>query len=292
MYKVALFDLETDGFDYTELLCAAVKGDSDGILLFTKVGDLEDWAHKNTNSETLWVAHNACGFDYWALRDLTNLKVKKEQVVDTGVLTKLVDYRKFITHSLKEIGEYLRVHKGDYEGGFDRYTPEMGEYCKQDVEVLSAIWSRYCTALTRYPVAVKVEHEVSFLCKEMQVNGFKFNEDNAKKLLAEVKDDMGVLEDAIQKEWPPELVVDRKIQWRTKEDGTPYATCLKAMDQAPKWVREGTSKGSHEQLVLYRYKEFNPASSKDRVDKLWEAGWKPYDKTKGHIKHEREKKWR
>ena len=33
---------------------------------------------------------------------------------------------------------------------------------------------------------------------------------------------------------------------------------------------------------------FNPGSTKQRIERLWEAGWKPVDKTKGHLLFERE----
>ena len=44
--------------------------------------------------------------------------------------------RLYGSHSLE--GFRLKVHKGDFgkhEGAWDTYTPEMLDYCKQDVEV-------------------------------------------------------------------------------------------------------------------------------------------------------------
>jgi len=42
------------------------------------------------------------------------------------------------------------------------------------------------------------------------------------------------------------------------------------------------------ELVCYDFIDFNPASPKMRIERLWEAGWKPFEKTKGHIDYERQ----
>ena len=36
--------------------------------------------------------------------------------------------------------------------------------------------------------------------------------------------------------------------------------------------------------MCWDYKSFNPGSTKDRVEKLWEAGWNPTEKSNGHYK--------
>lgn len=280
-----LFDTETDGYDYTKLHCAAVYTSTMlNPLLLVGEEEFTEWAEKNTNRSTMWVAHNCAGFDYWVVNDLTGITIQRHQVVDTSVLTKLHNYRSYNTHSLREIGERLGVYKGEYEGEWHTYTPEMGVYCVQDVEVLKAIWDKYKFMLDDYPQAVNAETEIALILAEVKENGFTFNVDRAEALLAEVTHGMSELEDAMLKEWPDELVEDRRIQWRITKAGVPHAACQKAQAAAPKWHIEG------DELVLYKYKQFNPGSSIDRVDKLWDAGWKPFDKTKGHIKYLREKR--
>ena len=282
---IVLFDTETNGFNYTKLHCIAV-GEPDKKYEELLVGEREFnlWAKDNTNSSTLWVGHNSCGFDYWVVNELTDITIPRNRIADTSVLTKLYDYRKYKTHSLEEIGEALGQPKTEYTGGFETYSTEMGEYCKDDVKTLRSIWNTY--EYLYDTEASRVEHEMALILAETQRDGFGFNTSMAKELLNEVQSEMSVLEKAMQKEWPPELVEDRRISWRTKDDGTPYATCLKAMEKAPKWKRE------EDELILYKYKPFNPGSSKDRVDKLWDAGWSPWDKTKGHVEYERKRKSR
>lgn len=288
IHDVVLFDVETDGLDYTKVHCIAVSGEAGPPILFTDMVKFYQWACEYTDEKTMWVAHNACGFDYWVINELTDVTINRDQVFDTSVAYKLADYKRFNTFSLDEIGSSLGCPKTEYTGGWDEFTYEMGEYCKQDVKVLQRIY-KACPYAAMYgviPSALETELEIALICEEMRRNGFRFNKDKAQELLDEVTKEMAELEDEMQKAWPPELVEDRRIKWRMKDDGTPYATCLKAQAAAPKWEIKD------DELILYKYKDFNPGSSKDRVDKLWEAGWKPFDKTKGHIQHERSKRWR
>ena len=94
--------------------------------------------------------------------------------------------------------------------------------------------------------------------------------------MAEVKAEMAELESEIEKDYPPTLEVDNIIQYRTKADGTEYATVTKAKEKYP------ITKVSNGNLVCYDYKPFKPGSASQRVEKLWEAGWKPFEKTKTH----------
>jgi len=282
--KVALLDVETDGLEYTKIHCIAIKLLGEKTQLFTDVDKFSKWCNNNTDSNTLWVGHNICGFDWWVINELTPVDIPQFMVYDTSVMSKLTDYRKFFTHSLKELGEWAGEHKGDYDGGWDEYTADMGAYCVQDVDTLEAIYLNQKNEQWGTDYA-NVEHQMAFICAQMQKDGFQFNKPKAQKLLDDVTKEMKELEDIMSDEWPAELVEDRRIQWREKADGTPYATCIKAMSDAPKWKRDG------DELILYKYKDFNPGSPRDRIDKLWDAGWEPFDKTDGYKKYERSKRW-
>ena len=43
-----------------------------------------------------------------------------------------------------------------------------------------------------------------------------------------------------------------------------------------------------DELICFDYQAFNPGSPVDRIDVLWDAGWKPVIKTKGHKKFEKD----
>ena len=95
-----------------------------------------------------------------------------------------------------------------------------------------------------------------------------------------------VLEDAFQEDFPPKLEEVNRIKYRKKADGTLYSNVTNAQKKHAK-TQVDWSKQEPE-LVCYDFIEFNPASPKMRIERLWEAGWKPFEKTKGHIDYERE----
>jgi len=230
-----------------------------------------------------WIFHNGLGFDVPKINELLGYQaIDPKDCVDTMVVSKLVDYSKFNGHSLDEIGKYLKVHKGDYTGGWDVMTKEMVEYCQQDVVVLEAIWEYlkpYIIDKT-WADSMRLEHDMATISHEMQQAGFKFKVDEAQAMLDSVEVDMKVLKDGFDVAFPPQLVPNRTILMRKRKDGKLYPNVLRAIAESPKV--EVSDDGT--ELTIFEYKEFNPASPKQRIDVLWDAKWKPTAKTKGHKK--------
>jgi hypothetical protein len=129
---------------------------------------------------------------------------------------------------------------------------------------------------------MRVEHDMAIVSWDMNQNGFSFNKTEAEGLLSEVDFEMKTLEDSFQKEFPPKLVEVNRLKYRTKKDGTLFSTVEEAMTKYPLTKVEG------DELLCFDYEAFNPGSPIDRIDVLWGAGWKPWMKTKGHKKHEKE----
>lgn len=272
-------DAEWDGDTVSTLHCVSIKRLNVGkVKRFTDVRSLESFVAANPPDK--WVFHNGLNADLPTLNKLTNLDLKPEDIIDTFVTSRTVDYNKFRTHSLKEIGEYLGVHKGDYDGGWDVYTEEMGEYCDQDVIVTEAIVNRFLKQLEdpKWYKALRVEHDVASICNTMSVNGFKFDIKKAEELLEEIVDEKEKLEASFRAAFKPKLVEIKRIKYRERKDGSLYSNVVKALTEHPKTKREG------DELICYDYKEFKAGSPQDRIDALWEAGWKPFDKTDGHKK--------
>lgn len=282
MKYIAICDIETTALpEAGHFHCAAVKiaGKDHPPKLFTDLNRmLSDFRYVDK-----WVFHNGLGFDVPKINELVGYEaIKPEDCIDTMVVSKLVDYKKFNTHSLKEIGVHLKVHKGDYDGGWDTYTKEMGDYCIQDVVVLEAMWEHFKPYIMdpTWADAMRLEHDMAIVSHDMQRKGFKFKIPEAEEMLASVTEDMKFLEDGFSTAFPPKLVPDRTIKMRRRLDGKLYPNVLNAMATSPKV--EISDDG--EELVIFESKEFNPASTKQRVDVLWDAGWLPTAKTKGHKK--------
>jgi hypothetical protein len=124
------------------------------------------------------------------------------------------------------------------------------------------------------------------LCEDMTANGFYFDEDQAEELLGEIQTRMERLEQGLQEDFPPKLTEVNRIKYRRKADGSLFSSVTKAQE---KYFATALDKSvDPNELVCYEYIPFNPASPKQRIERLWEAGWEPFEKTKGHIEYERE----
>lgn len=280
--KLVLADVEADGLNPTKIHFIRVKTLDGFVNTFFDMKLFKTWVEFYQPDK--WVFHNGLGYDVWVINRLVGPLINPRSVIDTFVVSRLVAYEKFITHSLDELGEFLGVKKLKYTGPWDVMTPEMIEYGEQDVDVLEAIFDYYKDAIysTDWAKAMRVEHDMAIVCHDMNQNGFTFNKPKAQELLDSVSTEMKLLEDSFQAEYPPKLVEVNRLKYRTKKDGTLYSTTEEAMTKYPLTKVEG------DELVCFDYQAFNPGSPVDRIDVLWDAGWKPYMKTKGHKKYEKD----
>lgn len=280
--KIVMADTEADGLNPTKIHFIRVKTLDGFSFTFFDMEAFTLWA--TIYKPDKWVFHNGLGYDVWVINRLVGPLINPRDVVDTAVVSRLVNYNKFSTHSLKELGQYLGVFKGEYTGGWDVCTPEMVAYGEQDVEVLEAIFNYYKPQIMdpAWAKAMRVEHDMAIICHDMSTNGFYFDESKAKELLDSIQSEMKDIEDNFATTYPPKLVEVNRIKHRQKADGSLYKNVEDAMIKYPMTRVEG------DELVCFDYEPFNPASPKHRIDVLWDAGWKPTQKTKGYKKFEKE----
>jgi len=232
-----------------------------------------------------WIAHNGVGFDIPVLNVYFNLSLPTSWpgLVDTFIVSRLVNYSKYKTHGLAELGLAFGVPKASFSD-FSAPTQEMIDYCTQDVKVTERVYKKYqkyIESKTWYD-AMSIEHDITLVCKGMTELGFKFDVDKAENLLASVQRSMSTIGPVFQKEFPPWRVEDRRLKYRVSKDGTLNKKLSEAMSYGD-WELDG------DEVVFYKQKEFNPGSTKDRVEKLWECGWKPHVKSKTHLQFSRAK---
>ena len=285
MVRLILADVEADGLTPSKIHFIRVKMPSTG---FAKTFfDMKEFASFAKEEPTKWVFHNGLGYDVWVINRLVepNL-IDPKDIVDTLVVSKLINYTDHQTHSLKELGIAFGVHKGDYTGDWNTCTPEMIAYGEQDVEVLEVIFNRYKKYIydKDWSVAMRVEHDMAIICSGMSQNGFAFDSDTASAMLNEITADLKTIEGSFEKEFPPNLVEVNRIKYREKQNGELYKNVAEAIKEYPLVKREGG------ELACFDYKKFNPGSSIDRINVLWEAGWKPTEMTKGYKKFLRDKR--
>lgn len=231
---------------------------------------------------TLWVGHNWLGYDLPNLRRHHLVLPVQGSNLDTLVISKLIDYSRS-GHSIEHYGNEFGVPKGKHTD-WTKWSQEMEDYCVRDVDICHRIYNKYIRYINN-PVhsrAIKLEHDFQEVVNNLHNNGFAFNTNRANNLLAKVTSELAVLDQAILDAFPPKFVLIREIIPKA----TKYGTI--SLSSIPKHLREDLS--GFEIGVPFKYGKdvaFNPASHKQIIDVLWEAGWKPEAKTATHLDCER-----
>jgi DNA polymerase-1 len=116
----------------------------------------------------------------------------------------------------------------------------------------------------------------------MHANGFGFDTDRARRLLEKVTEQLKVLDDEILKAFPPRSKFLKEYTPKLTKHGTISKSSV------PRGVTDLTAFTEGCSFSTFTWEEFNPASHKQIIKVLNEAGWQPEEKTQSHIDTERE----
>ena len=226
---------------------------------------------------SLWVGHNVLDYDLPILHDLVGLTVSTDLVLDTLVLSRLVDYPRD-GHSIESYGLEFNLPKGEFND-WSKLTEEMVSYCRRDVDVCHLIFNKYdaVSRSSKWQPAIRLEHDFAVICHSMGRTGFAFNVVAANRLRLRVEKEIEELDHEIRS-FPPRFKFIREV--------TPKATKWGTINQSsiPAVLRPRIHEFSVGNTFSFcQWEAYNPDSLKQTIDLLWNAGWKPEDKTKGHI---------
>lgn len=247
--KVCTLDIECDSLTPTKIwVCNLYDHKTENHIPFYE-GEQKDLERELKYYDKI-VCHNGIDFDFPVLKKLWNVSVDQDKVIDTLVLSRLLKVQREEGHSLEAWGTTLGFPKLEFSK-WDELTAEMILYCQRDCEVnaklYNYLWDRwFCKPEWEMPV--KIEMKQAWICARLHTDGFPFNYDEALKLKKELEEELSRLLDQMQKDFPP------------KEKITVLKTKIKT-EMIP----------------------FNPNSPQQVIDRLHELGWKPVDKTDGHI---------
>lgn len=288
--QIAL-DIETDSLNATRIwvICAEniETGEEYTFLNPSHIQEEKERFIDFCRGVERFVMHNGIGFDAPMLNNLiADGVVDFDRVLDTLVVSRLVEYDvPGGSHSLAAWGQRLGFPKGDHSD-WSCLSQEMIDYCRRDVKVTIKLYKKFTTIINdpAWQLAITTEHKIQMLCEEMTANGFAFDKSAAEGMLNQIEREMDELELSFQRDFPPKLQVVNEILYRVHANGEEFATVRKAKE---KYVTTDVVDGK---LLCYDFVPFEPGSPKQRIDRLWEAGWQPVDKTKGHIQWEREQR--
>ncbi len=265
----AFFDIETDGLNATKVHCICAMLDNDEPTVYNFIGgEANGLFRKWLASESIdtLVGHNIIGFDIPVLRSLTGLGWDFK-LRDTLVLSRLHNPSLDGGHSLRSWGVRLGNYKDDYQGGWEQYSHEMLEYCKQDVRVTKNLYQHLSN---QDEEAISIEHQTANIIKTQTDNGMILNEERAYELLAEMKEKVLDIEDEVHERFKPLPVWVELVHPKDKmknKDGT-----------ISKRYQAQLDKGAHFddcRWGYFEYPEFNLGSRQQIAKYLQHFGWKP-----------------
>lgn len=152
------FDIETDSLDPTVIHCMYVKAQVGPDIALTNAGEVTGYmARLNTLKDAGYyfnlIGHNIIGFDLPVLQKLWGINYciepdifgdTKCTIIDTLVWSRYLYPDRPGGHSLETWGERLGHPKMEHKD-FATYTPEMLEYCKNDVLLTEKVYNYLLT---------------------------------------------------------------------------------------------------------------------------------------------------
>lgn len=232
--------------------------------------------------------HNILGYDIPALRKIYPWWDTGATLLDTFLACQLrwahikdLDYdlyhqgrlpAKFVgRHSLEAWGHRLGIHKVEFEGPWEHWSPVMQEYCEQDVDVTVELVQKIRkSGVTQ--LSLDIEHRLRVYLLQQEANGWAFDKPLAEELYARLS---GIRSDLERK------LVERYGSW-FEADGkavTPKKSrTMRKGRTAPEHFTEGCS---YQKIKLV---EFNPSSRAHIAKILRERhGWVPTEFTDSGI---------
>ena len=190
------------------------------------------------------VAHNGIAFDFPVLNKVWGLKIKLHQVLDTLVLSRLLNPMR-TKHSLAAWGEDLGFPKTEFNQ-FDQYSEEMRQYCINDVKVLERVYNQLLKEKESHGFdeeSIQLEHEVSSVISKQVSRGFRLDVEGCKRLCGVLSGRMEEICERLQESFQP--IVHKRVS-------------------------EKTGKQLKDSIEV-----FNPASRQQISKRLQGIGWKP-----------------
>lgn len=288
-HNYEVFDIETDGFDYTRVWCAVFKN--------MGTGDRTSFSGANINHDikafvdayphTIFVGHNSISFDEPALSSLCDAPIPIDRHVDTLVLSYLYNPRLAAPdgfpaverHSLRSYGARLGFPKVEHED-WSRFSHHMMERCSVDVDLTEQVYlalSGRMREIGYSEQSCELEHRIRKIVDVQEHNGFRFDIIRAGHLCQQLRQRQSDLALEIKEAFPSKLEEMGCFKNKRRKDGSHRLLLGKHLQ---KYDLVRFNKDETEYKVFSRI-PFNIGSPKQRVERLLEAGWRPEAFTKG-----------
>ena len=267
-----VFDIETDDLNATEIHCIVAIDENDKQYTFDIIDNNIDEGISFLSKATKLIGHNIIGFDIPVIKRLHEVDLwNKDKVIDTLVLSRLLNPVREKGHSLEVWGNKLGVLKSQPPEDFTVYTKDTLKYCIQDVVLNKLLFEALKEQSVGFSIdSINLEHEVTHILQQQEEYGFKFDEKKATILMADLSCKIKETVDEVHATFKPKWVDDKLITPYVKKDGSlskrglteeEYSNCL--------WF------GNTEPFMRKKLVDFNLGSRKQIGEYLIDFGWKP-----------------
>jgi len=214
-----VFDIETDDLKATKIWCI-VTIDEEGFERTFDPDHIEDGIKHLQEADTL-IGHNILGFDIPVIKNLYGVDLFDKQIIDTLVVSRLINPNKEKGHSLQNWGFLLGQNKGTPPEDFTIYSKEMLDYCVLDVKLNRKLYHHLQQHVKGFSQeCVDLEHSVFKIISQQRKDGFKFDMVQAMSLLSKLVARRKEVEDEVHETFKPKWVDVKEVEPRLKKDGT------------------------------------------------------------------------
>jgi len=272
-----VFDIETNGLlrSLTKIHCIVARDLDTNEEYRWDNGDIPTGLKVLSEADELY-GHNIIGYDCEAIKEIVPSWTYRGRLYDTLILSRLFltdildrDFRSrpanmpshlYGRHSLEAWGHRLGSHKSEFgkslAGDWSTYTPEMLEYCAQDVVVSVELSKMFEPKLEQYKDCIDTEHRLAIIMAWQEREGWPFDVEAAHKLESKLRTELDALSD------------DMRSTFLFVDGGT----------FTPK--RNNKTQGYFADASMCKLKEFNP-TSRHHIAWAFEKfrGWKPIERT-------------
>ena len=265
MQRILFLDIETDGLNATKIFICVCKDKEKGTVTYHTGAKT---FNRLIEEYDVLVGHNILSFDAPVLNRLWKSDIGLSKIQDTYILSCLFNPDRDGRHSLAAWGKRVGLHKIDYNN-FSHFTPEMLEYCENDVHVTHKVYDFLMNTERRdfSDKSIALEHKIRYVLNKQENKGFYLNTEKAHKLMMEVLNQAEEIENSVLSKVSLRARLIKEIVPKFKKDGTRSNVGLKNYDNVVG------------PFSAYEYEKFNLASPKQIIERLNQYGWKPVEFT-------------
>ena len=259
-----IFDIETNGLRPSIIWCiCALKGEEMVTIEKPTKKDVQELLQGVKEV----IGHNIINYDIPVVQRLLGISFDDYKITDTLVMSRLYNPSLEGGHSLGKWGERLKFPKGDYND-WSALTPEMVEYCQQDVRVTERVYQVLTDKLAPFgSESIELEHSVQNQITKQIKNGWLLDQRKAFDLIATLQEKKNELEEKVLQTFKPLPTFIKEVTPKIKKDGSLSAVGLKFLGES--WVDVA---GKFSRID---YPEFNLGSRRQIGRYLQHFGWVP-----------------